>query len=185
MGGFNTAELANILNLLHSLAVMFSGLLGVWLFYQFGKRMLWASQLGGMNSMGSRSFSGEALNYFIGSFISINAAWFISSFGSEMLNAGQDYSWVPVQANQTNSLEFVGKFLISTFKLIGYFMIVTAGNQISKIGENGVTGTSVFWRLVIGALCTQFEWVNMAIQELTPFNPLGFVMPGSSVITIN
>jgi hypothetical protein len=185
VGGFNTAELANVLNALHSLAVVFSGILGVWLFIQCTKRILWASQMGGMSSMGSKSFTSEAFNYFMGSMIAINAAWFISSFGSEILNTGKEYSWVPVQDNHSTSLEFVGIFMISVFKLIGYFMIVISGNKISKIGENGVTGSSVFWQLIIGALCTQFEWVNLAIQELTPFNPLGFVMPGSSVITIN
>jgi hypothetical protein len=185
MGGFNTEGLVDLLNALHAFAVMLSGLLGVVLMIKCLQRTLWATQMGGMNSMGTRSFSGEAMRYFFGSVVSLNAAWVLSSFSRDILGISEDYSWVPVQADQQNSIEFVGMFLISTFKLIGFFMIVTAGNKITQIGEGGVTGGSVFWQLVIGALCTQMVWLNQAIQFLTPFNPLGLVLPGSSVITIN
>ena len=73
----NFQAVADIVNELYIFLILASGTGGLWLFVQGMRRLVWASQFGGMNSMGSRSFTSEAAGYLFGSLITITVINFI------------------------------------------------------------------------------------------------------------
>lgn len=183
MPGFNTTALNDILNYLPIVIFVFGGLVSVFFFYMAMIRITWAAKLGGINSMGTKSFTVEAMNYILGAIVVGNVAWVISGISGDLITA-QEYSWEPL-ADNTNSMIYTGKLLLAIANLFGIVLVTKGGMAIPKISDGQATISNVMWLIIIGVAATQLVWINQQIANFTVFNPLGFLLPETgSVINL-
>lgn len=168
----NEQAIADVINELYTLLVIFSGTGGVYLFVQGVRRLVWASQFGGMNSMGSRSFTSEAAGYLFGSLITITVINFIGQMRKDFFGM-EEYSWDQLASGGT-SIDFAANFFFSAFGLLGIWLVIKAGFAMPKISEGKETVGGVAMYVILALACTSARELNDAITELTVFNPLTF-----------
>lgn len=172
--------IADIVNATYIFMVTLGYLLMVWLMYLGMNRVIWASQFGGMNSMGSRNYTAEALGYFFAAMICGYFSWFANSVMGDM--TGQQYKWKNLQATGDN-LKFIGDFLTSAFTLVGFAIAYRTAGLAKKVGTGEVTVSTIIVNLLIAVLCTQLPWISQQISTFTPFNPMGLFF-GQPIISI-
>ena len=183
MPGFNTAAFNEIINYLPIFLTAIGALISVVMLVQGVRRLVWASQLGGINSMGTKSFTSEGLGYIIGSIVVGQFAWMISAIAGDLIGA-PEFSWVPL-SNETSSMQYAGKLIVNLASLFGIVLVMKGGMAIPKISEGQATFSQVVWLILIGVAATQLVWLNQQIASLTPFNPMGFLLPETgSIINI-
>jgi hypothetical protein len=183
MGGFNTTEFNEIINYLPIFIMAIGSLVSLFMAYQAIVRFLWASKLGGINSMGTKSFTSEAVGYLIGALVVGNVVWVITSITGDLISA-PEFSWEPL-TNEVNSMQYAGKLIVNISSIFGIVLVMRGGMSIPKISQGQATITEVIWLILIGVLATQLIWVNQQIANLTPFNPMGFLLPETgSIINI-
>jgi hypothetical protein len=180
MGGFNTTEFNEILNYLPTFILVIGSLISFFMAYKAVIRFIWASKLGGINSMGTKSFTSEAIGYLIGALIVGNVVWVVSSISGDLISA-PELSWKPL-TNEANSMQYAGKLIVRLASIFGIVLVMRGGMSIPKISEGQATVTEVIWLILIGVLATQLMWFNQQIATFTPFNPMGFLLPETGSI---
>lgn len=184
MGGVNVQAIAEIFTAIQMLIIVISGAAGLWAFQQTWVRLVWAAQLGGINSMGTRSYVSEAGAYFAGGLIAMNALGFAATAAGD-LTGSSAVAWNPITVQTENPMLFVGEILVAGFWIIGISLVIKSGLSLPKISEGSATFSGCAFGFLFGALCMRFEWVNThLINEVVPFNPLGLFFPEHSVISI-
>ncbi len=177
----NLAAIANIVNNLYLLIWTLGGLISIWFVYRGITRFIWASQLGGMNSMGTRNFVSEGLLMVLGGVIAGYFTWFVTATTGDLYGA-QPYQWKQLQ-DTGNSLRFIGDFIVSSFTIMGFVMAYQIPGMTRKVSSGEATGSSVVWQLIIAIMCTQVEWLSQQISTFTPFNPFGLFF-GQPIISM-
>lgn len=183
MPGFNTSAFNEIINYLPILILTIGGLISIIMAYSGVTRFIWAAKLGGINSMGTKSFTSEGFGFLIGSIIVGNVVWMISAVAGDLIGATET-TWVPLTEGN-NSMQYAGQLIIRLAYLFGIVLVMKGGMAIPKISDGQATMSQVIWLIIIGVLATQLTWLNAQIASLTPFNPMGFLLPETgSIINI-
>lgn len=176
----NFTALAEILNNTYLLLVALGSMLMIFWFIEAIRRFVWASEFGGMNSMGTRNFSSEGIAFLFASMIAGNFAWFVSAVTGDLYGAEQ-FTWVQVQESDDH-LKYIGDVIVALFTIIGFSIAYkTAGIIRGGSGQGEVPVGKVIINISIAILCTQIRWVSTTIGELTPFNPLGLFFSQSLI----
>lgn len=176
----NLSEIANVLNSFYLLLVALGTMLMVYWFIEAIRRFVWASEFGGMNSMGTRNFSSEGIAFLMASMVAGNFAWFITAITGDLYGAEQ-FTWVEVKETDDH-LKYIGDVIVALFTIIGFSVAYkTAGIIKSGNGQGEVPVGKVIINFAIAILCTQVRWLSTTIGEFTPFNPLGLFFSQSLI----
>jgi hypothetical protein len=168
----NFQAVADVVNELYILLIAFSALLGIFLVFQGGRRLVWSSQFGGMNSMGSRSFTSEAMGYFFGGFISVTIIHLLSQMRKDFFGM-EEFSWTTLETSES-PIAFAESFFFAAFGLLGIWLVIKAALAAPKIADGKETAGSVMMLLALALACVSARDINTAISGLTVFNPLTF-----------
>jgi hypothetical protein len=172
-----------VIDLLDQFYLIIIGLSGICALY-YGARgwigLKVAGQMGGMNSMGTRSFISEALVNLLACYLFASLAWVIGAISDELV--GVTFAWD--SANESQAGQYLaGTVVIKIIQLIGVYTIFnTFFGLVDKNGGAKISTTIL--RLLMGVGFVGIEWINNELSKNTGVNPLALFLPGSSVLSI-
>lgn len=182
MQGFNTQEISAIMYAVFMFMPLVFIMLGLWMMYSGLKKLAYSSQLSG--GMGGRALSGEGWTRIFAGLGFLNMRFIVNSFGGDVFNRSESYSWTPITASTDDPLLFVGQVIINGLLILGLIGISSVYLDLPKLANGQVSGGTLLTRFFISILVIEIQWVNDAIATITPFNPLGLFLPGSGVINL-
>ena len=171
MGGINVQAIAELLTAIKVLLSVGTGLIGLFMIYRAITKATWAVQMGGINSMGTKDFTSEALLGFAGGLVTMNVSLWAAAGAADLMGV-DNVTWRGVTAQTEDPMKFIGEFIIASFWLIGFTMIGKSGISAPKISEGQISAGTVFFYFCFGIVMMNFEWLNAEITNLVPFNPM-------------
>lgn len=176
----NLTAIADVVNELYAFLIVLGAIIMLLCFRSGIMRFMWSSQMGGMNSMGTRNFTAEGGSYIFAGLVAGFFTWLVTATTGDLFGT-QPYAWKPLQQTD-DSMRFVGDFITRVFTLLGFVLAYKSAGTAKKIGTGEATFALFITQISIAILLTQVEWASNQISTFTPFNPLGIFF-GQSLFT--
>lgn len=177
--GFNVAGITALIDDMYLAIIAIAGLIGVINFVRGTILIKYAAQLGGMNSMGTRSFYSEASIHIFAGIIMIYFASYISLVGEDLFQA--QFEWNN-EAEAASGLYGFGSFVLKLIKLFGVLLMFKG--VLALTDKEGGSIKKFFLSTFFGLLAMYIEAVSKEFSLYTGFNPLALFIPGTSVMTL-
>lgn len=177
--GLNMTAIVALIDNFYVVIIAVAGLIGIFNFIRGWFLVKYAVQLGGMNSMGTRSFYSEAGLHIFSGLMLIYFTSYIGNIGGELFSA--QFEWNDDSANSSGFYVF-GGIIIKIIKLFGVFLMLKGLLSLTD-GESGTVKKFILTSL-FGLLAMYIEVVSNEFSRYTGINPLALFIPGTSVMSL-
>jgi hypothetical protein len=177
--GINVAALGALMDDFYYLIIAVAGLIGAIFFLRGWMLLKYAVQMGGMNSMGTRSFYSESAIHIFCGLLLLYFSSYVTNIGVELFSAQFDWN---NESTSTTGLYAFGAFVIQVIKLFGVFLLLKGILSLTD-KEGGSIKKFVFTSL-FGLLAMYIDVVSNELGRYTGFNPLALFIPGTSVMSL-
>lgn len=178
MTGINLQAILALIDQFYNVLIIIAGLIGI---FNVGKSLLMfkiAVQMGGMNSMGTRSFYSEAALYMAVGLICAYLIAFITGVGEEIV--GVQFEWDKPPAG--TGAHLLSAVILKLIRLMGVYLCFRG---VLKLTDRDGNGLSSFLRYqAFGLIAIFIIPFGEELGRLFGFNPVAlFTPPTNSIIS--
>jgi hypothetical protein len=179
MTGINLQGIIELIDQFYLTLIVLAGTVGT--FYAGNGVLLLrvAIQMGGMNSMGTRSFYSEAAMKICVGIICWYLIAFISGIGEEIV--GMQFEWDEPLANTDGYL--LGVMVLKIIRLTGVYLCFKG--TLSLTNREGGGFGSLFRTYAFGLIAIFIVPFGEALGQIFGFNPVALFAPPASSIIVN